>query len=401
MQAASARDALPAPAGRHEVGRIALDWVDPSRPEIYSGDPEDRRELVAWVWYPAAGGPDSERAAYLPEPWTPAGAFLGLEADGLLSHALLGRPIATAGSPHPVLVMSPSAFPPLLLAAIAEELASHGYVVVGVGHTHEAAVTAFSDGRIVPANPDATAGVLGPQTGSYEERFRRRAVVCDYKAADLASVADHLAQLDADPSGPFAGRLDLGRLGAFGHSFGGNAALQWCRDDPRCRAAANLDGALWTEVGSEGLDRPALQLLSEHPEFAMTGAEAVAAGLATDASEHEAERAIVLGGWRTLHERARPGYTVQIAGATHPSFMDLPFLPLRDGAAVRGMLAATRIEPRRMWRVTCDVLLAFFGRHLDGAPAPLLDGRAPDHPELVFGAVTGPVSGRLGDVLVP
>jgi predicted dienelactone hydrolase len=37
--------------------------------------------------------------------------------------------------------------------------------------------------------------------------------------------------------------------GGFGHSFGGNAALQWCRDDPRCLAAANLDEALWTEVG--------------------------------------------------------------------------------------------------------------------------------------------------------
>ena len=38
-------------------------------------------------------------------------------------------------------------------------------------------------------NPDAQAGVLGPQTGPYQERFRQRGAVCDYKAADLASVA--------------------------------------------------------------------------------------------------------------------------------------------------------------------------------------------------------------------
>jgi hypothetical protein len=43
--------------------------------------------------------------------------------------------------------MSPSGFPPLLLAAIGEELASHGYVVVGVNHTYETAATVFADGR--------------------------------------------------------------------------------------------------------------------------------------------------------------------------------------------------------------------------------------------------------------
>ena len=387
MQAASVRDVLPAPAGRYEVGRVAIDWVDRSRAEIYSANPDDRRELMAWVWYPAAPGSGSERAAYLPAPWAPAGTFLGVETDGLSSHAVLGRPVAATGSGHPVLLMSPSGFAPLFLTAIAEELASHGYVVIGVGHTYEAAVTVFTDGRVVPANPAATAGVLGPQTGPYEERFRQRGAVCDYKAADLASVADHLERLDSDASGPFAGRLDLGRLGAFGHSFGGNAALQWCRDDERCRAAANMDGALWTEVAREGLARPALQLLSEHPEFAMSGPEAVAAGVAADADEYEAEKAILFGGWGTVQERARPGYTVQIAGAAHMSFMDVPFLPVRDDAPVKGVLASTRIEPRRMWRVTCDVLLAFFGRHLDGAPAPLLDGRSPDHPELTFGAV--------------
>ena len=51
------------------------------------------------------------------------------------------------------------------------------------------------------------------------------------------------------------------------------------------------------------------------------------------------------------------------------------------------MLAATAIDPRRMWRVTCDVLLAFFATHLDQEPAPaLLEGPADDYPELRHGA---------------
>src|SRR5215471_5167329 len=233
----------------------------------------------------------------LPEPWAPSGQLLGLDAAGLLSHAVEDSAVADEQPSYPVLVLSPSGFPPLLLAATAEELASHGYVVAGVNHTYETAVTVFADGRVVPMNPAAVAGVLGPQTGPYQERFRQRAAVCDYKAADLASVADHLEQLNADAAGLLAGRLDLGRLGGFGHSFGGNAALQWCRNDGRCRAAANLDGALWTEVGRVGLDRPALQLLAEHQEFALSGAAAVTAGMATDAAAYDTEKAIAFDGW--------------------------------------------------------------------------------------------------------
>jgi predicted dienelactone hydrolase len=378
-------DALPAPTGPHPVGRVCDDWVDPDRLEIYSADPDDHRELVVWIWYPATPHPGVERAEYLPAPWTPVAEFLGLAIDGVRSHAVAEAALADAASRYPVLVLSPSGFPPLLLSALAEELASHGYVVVGINHTYETTVTVFNDGRVVPVNPDAVAGALGPQTGSHEEAFSARTAVCQRKAEDLAFVADQLDRIDADPTSRFAGRLDTSRLGAVGHSFGGNAALEWCRSDPRCRAAVNLDGAIWTEVGNVGLERPALQVLAEHHEFDVSPDQAVMMGMAPYPEWFEAEKEATFGGWRTVHAHARPGYTVRIAGATHMSFMDVPFLPVVDGAAVGPMLAATTIDARRMWRITSDLVLAFFARHFDGATADLLDGPNPHHPEAAFG----------------
>ena len=388
MQPASAPEGLPAPTGRHQVGRASFEWVDLARAELYSANPADRRELVVWVWYPAAPSPGAERAAYLPEPWAPAGQLLGLDAAGLRSHAVEGAAVADEQSSYPVLVQSQSGFPPLLLAAIAEELASHGHVVVGVNHTYETAVTVFADGRVVPMSPAAVAGLLGgSQTGPYQEQFAQRAAVCDYKAADLASVADQLEQLASNAAEPLGGRLDLNRLGGFGHSFGGNAALQWCRNDRRCRAAANLDGALWTEVGRVGLDRPVLQVLAEHPQLALSGAEAVKAGMATDAAAYDTEKAITFGGWRTVQQQGRPGYTVQVKGAGHLSFLDVGLLPSQGEGPVKAMLAVTSIEPRRMWRITCDLLLAFFATHLgEAATQPLLQGPSGDYPELSFGS---------------
>jgi hypothetical protein len=52
---------------------------------------------------------------------------------------------------------------------------------------------------------------------------------------------------------------------------------------------------------------------------------------------------------------------------------------------MKAMLAATTIEPARMWRVTSDVVLAFLARHLDDGPAALLDGPDPGYPELAYG----------------
>ena len=380
-----AAELLPEPTGHYAVGRLSYDVVDATRTEIYAANREDLRELVVFVWYPANPESAADFAPYLPPAWAPVAEFLGINVAGLSSHAVPDAAVATDDSAYPVLLLSPSGFPPLLLSAIAEELASYGFIVVGVNHTYETAVTVFADGRVVPTNPAAIAGALGAQTGSHEDVFRQRAAVCEYKTADLASVANQLERLNSDPAERLAGRLDLGRFGALGHSFGGDAALEWCRADPRCRAAVNLDGALWSDVGRVGLDRPVLQVLAEHGEFAIAAADAVKVGAAPNTDWFEAEKAITFGGWRTVQQRAQPGYTVQIGGATHLSFMDVPYLPVTDASIVKPAVEATKIEPQRMWRITCDLLLAFFARHLSGAAAPLLDGLADQYPELTIG----------------
>ena len=344
---------VPPPTGPFPVGRTVREWTDRARTDPYGPDPAEPRSLVAFVWYPAS--PSAAVAAeYLPPGWSPAADMLGIRSAGLLANSVDGAALADAHATYPVVLLSPSGFPPLLLSGTAEELASHGFVVVGVNHTYETAVTVFSDGRVVPVNPAAIAGALGPQTGSHQEVFEQRAGVCRYKAADLSFVADRLADLDAGDM--LAGRLDLSRMAAAGHSFGGVAALQWCRDDARCTRAANLDGALWTEVGRLGVPRPVLQVLAPHPEFDLDPADAVRAGMAPDADWYTTERSISRGGWATIARTAR---SVEIAGASHLSFMDVPFLPLAPESPVGPMLARTSIEPARMLAVTTALLVAF------------------------------------------
>lgn len=364
---------LPAPTGSFAVGRTVRDWTDPTRTDPYATDPyatepAGPRSLVTWIWYPCDRPAGATDADYLPPAWLPAGQLIGIDTVGLLAHSVDDAPVSGAHPTYPVVLLSPSGFPPLLLSGTAEALASNGFVVVGVNHTYETPVTVFGDGRVVPMNPAAIAGALGPAVGDHREVFAARAEVCRYKALDLAFLADSLAALEADD--PLAGRLDLNRLSAVGHSFGGAAALHWLRDDPRCTAAVNLDGALWTEIGRDGLERPALQILAPHPEFDVTPAQAVAAGIAPDPEWFAAERSITVDGWATV---GRTACTVQVTGASHVSFMDVPFLPLTDASPVRPLVQATAVDPARALAVTTALLVAFLS---GGYLAPVLDSDA-------------------------
>lgn len=321
---------------------------------------------------------------YLPAGWEAAAQFLGVQADSVDSHAFQNARPATDQPSFPVLVFSPAGFPPLSLAAILEEVASHGYVVLGINHTGESPVTVFPDGRVVPMNTERLQPAFGPFSGAPEHTFRGRAAIAEDKAADVHFVVSQLEALGPGTD-RLGGRLDLGRLGAFGHSLGGNAALEYCRRDGRCRAAVNLDGAIWTAVGSEGLDRPAMQILADHTDVNLPCEDQVRRGVYPTLDWCEAERTLMVDGWQTVYERARPGYGVMIKGGGHGSFLDAAFMAAAPGSPAAGILATVHIDSRRAWRITCDYLLAFFAKHLNGMEAPLLDGPSPTHPEVAFG----------------
>src|SRR5262245_52388979 len=45
---------LPLPSGPFAVGRVIDDWVDPATIDPLSPAPGTTRELLVWIWYPAA-----------------------------------------------------------------------------------------------------------------------------------------------------------------------------------------------------------------------------------------------------------------------------------------------------------------------------------------------------------
>ena len=185
--------------------------------------------------------------------------------------------------------------------------------------------------------------------------------------ADVGFALDRLARLNADSSGRLRGRLDLSRVGVFGHSFGGATAAQFCHDDARCKAGIDVDGQPFGSVVREGMGRPFMFLLSDHGE-------------ASDPVSRQIEANI-----HSIYDRLPPESRVRVAirGANHFTFSD-------DGALLKSGLirwllrrfGKLGIDARRQLAVTSYCLRTFFDAHLNGATGAVLVVPSPLYPEI-------------------
>jgi dienelactone hydrolase len=331
------------PTGIYAVGRTTMQWVDQARLEPLTATPDDRRSIVIEIWYPAEPGTGT-LAPYFPN--------LALIADGLVasgevavwhvfglrfvrSYSLLNARVDSSTNNYPVILLSPgNATNGEFYTGIADDLASHGYIVVGINHPYDVAAVALAGGHVAQF-------VEGPS--ALEERQEWVSKRIAERTADALFVLEQLAFLDNQTDGILAGRLDLERIAIMGHSLGGITAAEACRRDRRLKACLNMDGIqlggpFSTNDADPPPQQPFMMITKEahlHPTFIAKFA-AIPAG----------------------------SYRVVLYGAQHDSFTDGPLLqpsllPIANQAD--RILAHTRTYTR-----------AFFDQVMRDQPSDLL-----------------------------
>ncbi len=253
---------LPIPTGPYAVGRVGYDWIDATRLDPLSDKPHEQRELMVWIWYPALPlTPAQPAAPYLPASWAQARAQdLGISAvlrrnrNSVHVHAIADAVLSPAQPAYPVLIMQPGLGPIMSdYTALAEELASHGYVVVGSTPTYSATMVVFANGRVALRTPSGNP----PDSATPGESNSLLNRLIAIWAADDRFVLNQVATLNsAQAGGKFSGHLNLQAVGVLGHSFGGATAAEVCHLDPRFKAGVDLDGSLFGDVVQQGLRRP-------------------------------------------------------------------------------------------------------------------------------------------------
>jgi predicted dienelactone hydrolase len=152
---------LPKPTGPYAVGTVTYHWIDSTRTEVFTDDPNDRRELMVQVWYPARDVPGARRAPYIehPEALAPLArlfklpGFVFSHLGYVTTNAVPSAP-TTDGGPFPVTIFAHGrgGYRQHNTMQI-EELVSHGYVVAAMDEPGAATGVVFPDGRLVPFDP--------------------------------------------------------------------------------------------------------------------------------------------------------------------------------------------------------------------------------------------------------
>jgi dienelactone hydrolase len=355
---------LPEPSGPNAVGTASLLLHDAARP----GPGDEGRALLVRLWYPAAPS-DRQPAPYFLDARR---AELNLRASPLplppdlferthgFAHAH-AAPAAAEARPA-VIVSTAWSAPVEMYSALAEDLASHGYLVLGVNHPNGAGALVYPDG----SGPGLDPALVSPDESNN----------LDW-ALDIEHVAEWLVQTPALEAarasveladGPDVRaaltQLDPSRIAALGHSFGGSAAVRADAESELIEASANLDGAFVGDATHFGERARALVLLSpQHPAF--------------DSSIDD-----------FFSAAGADCRALTIAGTGHANFGDTGWLywnvlaDYPDLTAEGYQLGA--IPRARAHVIVTTYLRAFFDAAFDGVVPPLLDSPSAAFPEVVF-----------------
>lgn len=229
--------------------------------------------------------------------------------------------------------------------ALVEDLASSGFVVIAIDHTHESELVQLADGRIVHGS------FVDTGTASNERALRTR-------VADVRFLLDQLRIVDR--TGPLAGKLNLAETGMFGFSLGGATAAATMLADPRLEAGADLDGTIYGTVRSRGLTRPFLSMVEREDGRVDPSVQMLAA-----------------------HSHG-PSLLLALRGAAHESFTDFVWVKpqlAKIAPAVASQIDVGTIGPRAA-REQSAYLTAFFDTYLEHRHSSLLAHPSPADPDV-------------------
>lgn len=382
---------FPKPMGPYAIGTLTYHWIDKSRPELFTADPNDHRELMAQVWYPAKEVSAASRAPYIQDAdaVTPALATLTRFPGFLFTHFRYVTTNAVSAAPMADHTGTPAGYPVLIFLsgldgfrAVStfqiEELVSHGYVVVGLDQPGAVAMVRFPDGRQISGWPKAEIEPLIMQ--SIEPKPEAPAIystalpegILPYFAQDVRFALDQLALINAsDPEHILTGRLDLEHTGVFGISLGGENAAKACLNEPRLKACLIMDVWMPADVVKAGLQQPTMFITRDADTMRL---ERQRAGGWT-----EKDIALTLTTMRAVYARlSGDGYYLQIPTMFHLNFTDAPYWsPITAQLGLTGP-----IDRQRGFDILNAYSLAFFDHYLKNKESPLLNGPSAQYPEV-------------------
>lgn len=364
---------FPKPTGNYTVGLRHLYLQDSTRLDHISEAQGDFRKLTVNVWYPSHEIIDS------PEPYLNEGYNFAYARSIAMPEVIVSHFSKIKTHTQKDIAMAPNRMPVILLShglgwnsemytSLISELVSRGYIVFGVDHTYEAALTIYDgekihlDQKTLDAmdenlNFDAFEPLLEDfknEEDPLQKRLKLQKMVrilpynesFDRWTADISFVLDQMEENNENKESFLFQKLNTQKIGMMGHSWGGAAVVQSASLDPRAKAVINMDGAQWGTVIDTTLTTPLMAIFPErnYDEFFTPNF--------------------------FVYDQItqKDYYEVTIPRTGHASFGDIPYWTRMPEFTDTG-----EIDPGKLTFITADLIHSFFRKFVEQEEVDLLE----------------------------
>lgn len=367
------------PTGIYAIGIQYFHLTDENRTEPFLDKSTEKRELMVKVYYPAKNDDSKPYSPYFhsPELIRLFTAGYGLP-DFMFDHLNLvktnskeGLQISEDQPNYPVILFSHGAGTSMeTQTSNCEDLASHGYIVVSIDYPYVSAATIFPD-RVVSAR-EATKDFKMAEPAE---------AITQIMAEDAGFVIDTLGKINEGKIvSIFAGKLNMEKIGAIGHSVGGAVAYNLAINNSRVKAAIDLDGVVFiTPKDSANHMAPFLMLANDKFHIqALQKRENLMKKFEEMTSMEQEETISIYGSkevYQDTYNKAQQnllgltdvlktsGNLFTIEGSDHMKFIDIGLFigisQLRELISIGG-----KTDPAKCLEITEAVSVAFFDQHL-------------------------------------
>lgn len=377
---------LPKTTGEYKVGSTTYDWVDTSRKDLL--DPKNKRELNVQVWYPSdkASNKGKKKEPYLP--MTEKGinqiistfgfGDLFAEVNDINTQVYKDGRLSNKKNKYPVVLFSHGlGVSNWNYQWMTRELASQGFIVVSIDHSHFSFGTEFQDGRFMPIAPQFLPGNAIPQLDEYDD------YVNNIWVKDIQFVIQQLGTLNKKDK-KFKNKLDLTNIAAVGHSMGGAAAARALQVEPKIKSAINIDGSFMGLTETEAMTKPFAFIKTEMSEMFLTGKaeQPLPEGLDPQ-TEQELREMFNVYNHRYEQVVTGPVYDITIyGGAIHNSFTDMPLLRPYLSGTMYDNDSIFPANPEPIYELSNQVIVDFLEKTLNGKKNTILDRKNVNIPNL-------------------
>lgn len=316
---------IPKLTGPHAVGTLGYEWIDMNRQVTYPSGITGNRIIGVQFWYPAQTSEGAKLSPY---------HTYSTDYRHVKTNSYVRAPFSSSVNKAPLIIICPGrGVERFGYTALAEELASQGYIVASIDMP-ELGYVYYQDGFVFKPS-DQFRTPRGLMAGPYEKVDEFFEPANQLGTVDVLFVLQAIEKINvSDPYGILTSKIDVSNIGVFGHSLGGRIAGNVAATDSRVKILITMEGIPPRDVRYKGTLRcPSVMLVSS----------------ATYPYAKENYQSLI-------DNRKAPVYIIELFGFGHNSVTDFPM--------VTPSQFKYEVNSNRALVITRELLLDFFNANL-------------------------------------